>query len=168
MSEATNADDPCHPQELPLRELSVTRLIQASPETVYRVFTERPGEWFAPRPYTTPGIEWDLRAGGLMRTDMRAPDGTDMPNQGVFLEVVPNRKLVFTDAFRVGWVPAGPFMVVVVTFEPEGRGTRYTARCLHWSQESHEKHEKMGFHEGWGIVAGQLAELAEGETRKAA
>lgn len=146
-------------------ELSITRLIAARAETVYRVWTERTGEWWAPKPYTTPVVELDLRPGGRGRMDMRAPDGTDMPNEGVFLEVVPNRKLVFTDAFRAGWIPQDPFMVVIVTFEPEGPGTRYTARVLHWNEETLKQHEAMGFHEGWGIVAGQLAEIAEGEDQ---
>jgi uncharacterized protein YndB with AHSA1/START domain len=150
-------------------ELSVTRLIQAPPETVYRVWTERTGEWWAPRPYTTPEVDFDLRPGGRCRALMRAPDGTDMPDEeGVFLEVVPNRKIVFTNAFAPGWIPQDPFMVVVITFEPEGAGTRYTARVRHWNEETLRQHEGMGFHEGWGIVAGQLAALAEGQLSASA
>ncbi|HEU6442797.1 MAG TPA: SRPBCC family protein [Microvirga sp.] len=146
-------------------ELSVTRLIDASPETVYRVWTERTAEWWAPRPYTTPEVHMDLRPGGRCLMAMRAPDGTDLPRQeGVFLEVLPNRKLVFTDAFRAGWIPQDPFMVVIVTFEPEGSGTRYTAHVRHWNEETLKRHEAMGFHEGWGTVAGQLAALAEGRS----
>lgn len=148
----------------PLLELSVTRLIHADPRTVYRVWTERTAEWWAPKPYTTPVVELDLRPGGIGRMDMRAPDGTDMPHQGVFLEVVPNEKIVFTNALKAGWIPADPFMVVIVTFEPEGQGTRYTARVRHWSEERMKQHEAMGFHEGWGIVTGQLAALAEAKS----
>lgn len=151
-----------------LHELVVTRLIDAAPEAVYRVWTEQTGEWFAPRPYTTPVVDLDLRPGGHCRTVMKTPDGTEMPNEGVFLEVVPHRKLVFTDAFRSDWVPQNAFMVVIVTFDPEGAGTRYTARVRHWNEETLRQHEAMGFHEGWGIVAGQLAELAEGKTKASA
>ncbi|MEZ0172544.1 SRPBCC family protein [Microvirga sp. TS319] len=151
--------------ETAAHELSIARLIDAPPETVYRVWTERTAEWWAPRPYTTPEAHLDLRPGGRGLMAMRAPDGTDLPRQeGVFLEVVPNRKLVFTDAFRAGWIPQNPFMVVIVTFDPEGAGTRYTARVRHWNEETLKQHEAMGFHEGWGIVAGQLAALAEGRS----
>jgi uncharacterized protein YndB with AHSA1/START domain len=150
-------------QPADLRELSITRLIDAPPETVYRVWTERLGEWWAPRPYTTPVVEIDLRPGGRGRMVMKAPDGTDMPHEGVFLEIVPNRKIVITDAFRADWIPQDPFMLAIWTFEPEGSGTRYTARVRHWSEEALKRHEAMGFHEGWGIVAGQLAELAEAD-----
>ncbi|KLK94043.1 ATPase [Microvirga vignae] len=146
-------------------ELSVTRWIDAPPEAVYRVWTERTGEWWAPRPYTTPEVHMDLRPGGRALMAMRAPDGTDLPREeGVFLEVVPNRKIVFTNVFKSGWIPQDPFMVVIVTFDPEGTGTRYTARVLHWNEETLKQHEAMGFQEGWGIVAGQLAALAEGRS----
>ncbi len=145
-------------------ELSISRLIDAPPETVYRVWTERTGEWWAPRPYTTPVVEHDLRSGGRCLTVMRSPDGIDMPVEGVFLEVVPNRKIVFTNAFKAGWIPQDPFMVVTVTFDPEGTGTRYTARVRHWTEEALKRHEAMGFHEGWGIVTDQFAALAEGRS----
>src|SRR3546814_15958780 len=71
-------------------ELSITRFIDAPPEAVYRVWTERTGEWWCPRPWTTPVVEWDLKAGGRAFTVMRSPEGEDMPPDGIFLEVVPN------------------------------------------------------------------------------
>ena len=92
---------------------------------------------------------------------MRGPDGQDMPNRGIYLEVVPNERLVFTDAFTEAWQPsAKPFMTVILTFEPQGAKTLYTARVRHWTVEDREAHEKMGFHQGWGICTDQLAALA--------
>ena len=61
-----------------------------------------------------------------------------------------------------------PVTGAIITFEPEGSGTRYTARVLHWSEEAMKQHEEMGFHEGWGAVAGQLADLAEGRSTASA
>lgn len=144
-------------------ELSVTRLIAAPPATVYRVWTTRLTEFFCPPPWTVPHAELDLRPGGKFLTVMRGPDGTEMRSEGVFLEVVENERLVSTDAFAPGWVPQGPFMVAISTFEAEGDGTRYTARARHWSAETMERHKAMGFEAGWGIVADQLAALAEAE-----
>jgi uncharacterized protein YndB with AHSA1/START domain len=92
---------------------------------------------------------------------MRSPDGKDMPLRGIYLEVVDNKKLVYTDAYTAAWEPSGkPFMTVTVTFENEGSKTRYTARVLHWTVADREAHEKMGFHEGWGLCADQLAAVA--------
>jgi uncharacterized protein YndB with AHSA1/START domain len=54
-------------------------------------------------------------------------------------------------------------MTLALTFDEEGEGkTRYIARAKHWSVADREQHEKMGFHEGWGICADQLEELAKG------
>ncbi len=144
-------------------ELSIERLIDAPPELVYRVWTQRLGEWWAPKPYTTPVVELDLRSGGRCFTVMRAPDGTAMPNEGVFLEVAPNERIVFTDALRAGWIPADAFMLADIGFAREGAKTRYTARVRHWTEEARRKHEEMGFEQGWTIVTAQLAELAEAE-----
>ena len=145
------------------RDLVLTRIIDAPPEAVFRAWTQPDllVQWFAPKPYTTPSAELDVRVGGANKITMRSPEGEDMPNEGVYLEVVPNRKLVFTDAFKAGWVPSGqPFMAATIELEPlPGGKTRYTATARHWSVEAKENHEKMGFHQGWGQCADQLNAL---------
>lgn len=152
-------------------ELSVTRLIDAPPETVYRIWTERTGEWWAPKPWKTPVVEFELRAGGRAFSEMESPEGERMPNEGVFLEVVPNERIVFTNILGPGWVPQNLSgdgcdfaMLAIVDFEPEGEGTRYTAVVRHWDEATLRKHEDMGFEEGWGQATAQLAELAETEA----
>lgn len=145
------------------RELVLTRLIDAPREKLYRAWTEPAllKQWFAPLPYTTPVAELDVRPGGANLIVMRGPDGQDMPNRGVYLEVVPNERLVVTDAFTTAWEPsAKPFMTLILTFENEGGKTRYTARARHWTVEDRDAHEKMGFHQGWGICTDQLTALA--------
>ncbi|MCC8430942.1 SRPBCC family protein [Reyranella aquatilis] len=145
------------------RELVLTRLIDAPREKLYRCWTEPAlmKRWFAPKPYETPVVEVNVRPGGANLIVMRGPDGQDMPNRGIYLEVVPNERLVFTDAFTEAWQPsAKPFMTVILTFEPQGAKTLYTARVRHWTVEDREAHEKMGFHQGWGICTDQLAALA--------
>jgi uncharacterized protein YndB with AHSA1/START domain len=91
---------------------------------------------------------------------MRLPDGTDMENRGVYLEIVQDERLVFTDAYTEGWVPSSkPLMTVVLTFADEDGQTRYTARARHWTVADKEAHEQMGFHQGWGLCTDQLAAL---------
>jgi len=146
------------------RELVLTRSINAPREKVFRAWTapDLLKQWFAPLPYTTPAAQMDVRPGGSSRIVMRAPDGTEMPNRGVYLEVVPNERLVFTDAYTKAWEPSEkPFMTVILTFEDDGGQTKYTARVWHWTVADRETHEKMGFHQGWGICADQLAALVE-------
>ena len=145
------------------RELVLTRLIDAPREMLYRCWTEPAllKQWFAPKPYATPLAEMDVRPGGSSLIVMRGPDGQDMTNRGVYLDVVPNERLVLTDAFTEAWQPsAKPFMTVILTFEKQGEKTLYTARVRHWTVEDREAHEKMGFHVGWGICTDQLAALA--------
>jgi uncharacterized protein YndB with AHSA1/START domain len=144
------------------RDLILTRMIDAPPEKVYRAWTdpELIKQWFVPQPWTISKAEMDVRPGGASLIVMRNPDGEEFPNPGVFLEVVPNQRLVFTDAYRKAWEPAEKaFMTVIVTFENVDGKTRYTARAMHWTGADREAHEKMGFHAGWPIAAEQLAAL---------
>jgi uncharacterized protein YndB with AHSA1/START domain len=145
------------------RELSITHLIDAPPEAVYRAWTDPDllRQWFAPAPYTTPVAELDVRPGGANLIVMRSPQGRDIPCPGVYLEVVPNKRLVFTNAYIRAWEPSDkPFMTVIVTLDAEDGKTRYTARVLHWTVADREEHERMGFHQGWSQCANQLASVA--------
>ena len=146
------------------RDLVITRDIAALPEKLFRCWTEPDliKQWFAPKPWTTSHAETDVRAGGASLVVMRGPDGQDFPNPGVYLEVVPNERLVFTDAYTRAWEPsAKPFMTVILSFEDIGDGkTRYTACARHWTEADREAHERMGFTEGWGLCTTQLADLA--------
>ncbi len=144
------------------RQLTFTRFIDAPPEKVYRAWTEPEllVQWFTPRPYTTPHAELDVRPGGSNLVVMRDPDGAETPHRGVYLEVVPGRRLVVTDAYTSAWTPSEkPFMTLVLTFEPEGAGTRYTAHARHWSAADRQSHEEMGFHTGWGLATDQMQSL---------
>jgi uncharacterized protein YndB with AHSA1/START domain len=144
------------------RELVLTRIIDAPREKVFRAWTDPDllKQWFAPLPYTTPVAQLDVRPGGANLIVMRDPQGNDLPNRGVYLEVVENERLVVTDAYVKAWEPSEkPFMTVILTFEDDGGKTRYTARVRHWTVADREAHEKMGFHEGWGQCADQLAAL---------
>ena len=145
------------------RELVLTRIIDAPREKVYRAWTEAKllKQWFAPLPWKTPKAELDVRPGGAGLVVMADPDGNEFPNPGVYLEVVENERLVFTDAYTRAWEPSPkPFMTVILIFEDMGGGrTRYTARVRHWTVADRETHEKMGFHGGWGLCTDQLAAL---------
>lgn len=94
---------------------------------------------------------------------LQSPEGENFPYAGVFLEVVPGRKLVSTGAMIEGWIPQPGDMnfVRIDLFEPEGEHTRYTAIARHWDAKAAETHKSMGFEQGWGVCADQLAELAE-------
>ncbi|CAD6882286.1 Ligand-binding SRPBCC domain protein family [Methylomonas albis] len=147
------------------RELVLTRLIDSPPEKLFRAWTEAAllMQWFCPKPWTVASAELDVRAGGTSLIVMRSPEGQAFPSQGVYLEVVQNERLVFTDAYTSAWEPsAKPFMTGIITFENAGGKTQYTARALHWSAADRKTHEEMGFYEGWGKATDQLVELVAG------
>lgn len=143
------------------RELALTRVIAAPPARVYQAWTTQLPRWWGPHGMTTPFCELELRPGGSFRTIMRAPDGTEYPTRGVFLDIVPHERIVFTDAFDSGWKPnPDAFFTAITTFEPmPGGRTRYTVRALHWTAESRSRHERMGFRQVWGESLDRLAGL---------
>lgn len=146
------------------RELVLVRTIDASPDKLFRAWTEPAllKEWFTPRPWTVSRAEIDVRPGGTSLIVMRSPEGQEFPNRGVYLEVVKHQRIVFTDAYTQAWEPsAKPFMTAIINFKDLGGGkTQYAARVLHWSAADRKTHEDMGFHQGWALATDQLAALA--------
>lgn len=145
------------------KTLSISTYIAAPPEKVWGVMTERQEEWWCPRPWSVEIVEQDWRPGGRSAMIMRGPDGEEMPQEGVFLDVVPGRRFIATDAFTDDWMPAGPFMVGLWEIAPEGAGTRYTASARHWKDEDCARHKEMGFEAGWAACAAQLKALCEAD-----
>ena len=146
------------------RELVLERILQAPRDRIWRCWTEPAllRQWFAPAPWTVARAEVDVRPGGASHIVMRSPEGQEFPNDGIYLDVVPGERLVFTDAYTRAWVPSPkPFFTGILTLEDAGPGrTRYVARALHWSVSDCETHAKLGFHEGWGVCADQIEALA--------
>lgn len=103
---------------------------------------------------------------------MRSPEGQEFPNKGCYLEIVPNKKLVWTDALgedfrpnhRVAMESKPPmgFFTAMILLEPAGQGTKYTAIAIHDEERSRKTHEEMGFHGGWGTVLEQLVAYMKG------
>ena len=156
-------------------DLVLERTIDAPIDLVWQAYTnpEHLKRWFAPRPYEITECELDLKPGGIFRIRMVGPDGFDTGhgNAGCVLEVVEGRKLAWTSALGPGYRPAEMGeegcesfpMTAIVTFADAGGGkTAYKAVALHKDAKDRYAHAKMGFHEGWGTVAGQLEEFANG------
>lgn len=146
-----------------MNELIITRETHVPREKLFAGWTRADliPKWFCPKPWFVSECEIDLRVGGTCKTTMCGPNGEKFPNTGVFLEIVPNEKLVFTDAYLGDWQPnPGLMFTAILTFEtlPNGR-SRYTARARHWTKEAMEKHAAMGFSEGWNKAFDQLVEL---------
>lgn len=146
-------------------DLVLVRELAAPRAVIWRCWTEPEHlmQWFVPKPHKVTACHLDVRVGGACNTTFDV-EGNLMENKGVYLEVVPQEKLVFTDTYTEGWKPAAePFMTAIVTFEDMGDGrTRYTAVARHRNAETARQHRDMGFHDGWGTVATQLEAYAQG------
>lgn len=142
--------------------LSIARHIKAPPERVWRAWrrAEHLARWWIPEPIECRVVKLDLRPGGGFETRMREGDGAFRPHvEACFLEVVPERRLVWTTVLAEGWRPIEPWLALtaILGFAAEGEGTLYMARVLHKTDADRQKHEEMGFYEGWGTAIDQLS-----------
>src|SRR5437763_5514094 len=100
-------------------ELTVTRVFDAPREVVFAAWTdaEQAAQWWGPQGFTTISCDMDVRVGGAYRACMRSPEGTIHCRRGIYRELVPPERLVFTFAWEKGGVEGhGPETVVTVTF----------------------------------------------------
>lgn len=162
------------PQDIPhdpRLDLAFSRVVDVPRAKVWRCWTEpellKP--WFCPKPWTTPECEIDLRPGGVFRTVLRSPEGEEHGGDGCYLEVVPERRLVWTSALGPGFRPVPPpaaetgaafVFTATLSFEDEAGGTRYTAVVLHATEAGRAAHAAMGFETGWSAALDQLVAFA--------
>lgn len=149
-------------------DLTVSRIIRAPRDAVWSAWTDpaKFAQWWLPAPTTCRVVHMDLRPGGAFETEM-SEDGADFTPHitGCFLAVDDRERIVFTTALVAGWRPAAePFITAVITFADHPEGTEYVATAMHKDGADREMHDSMGFHDGWGTVTRQLAELVEREV----
>lgn len=155
----------------PNLDLVLERVIDVPRDLAWACWTqpEHLKQWFTPRPWTVTECEIDLRPGGVFRVLQSSPEGESMNLINCYLEVVPNQRLVWTEALRPGYRPSNaPFLdevghfTAVITFEAlDANRTRYTAHVMHASQPGRDKHAEMGFKDGWGTSLDQMVEYAK-------
>jgi len=149
----------------PELDLVVARVIAAPRPAVWNAWTDQASfeKWWVPAPEICRVRDMDLRPGGSLRTEISG-DGADFRPHltGCFLAVEELERIVFTDALVGGWRPAETsFMTAVIAMKDHPDGTEYTATAMHRNSPDRDRHEKLGFHDGWGTVTRQLAELVE-------
>jgi uncharacterized protein YndB with AHSA1/START domain len=138
-------------------ELVMSYIFDAPRSLVYEAWTEKEHleRWQgAPEGFTVTFNEVDLRPGGGFKVCMRSPEGVDHWLQGVYREVVPPERLVFTH----GWLDAagkpGRETLVTITFAERGAKTELTLRQTGFkSVESRDGHS-----EGWASTFRRLAQ----------
>lgn len=147
------------------RDLSVERRIAAPVQVVWRCLSrpEHLSRWWVPEPLSIADMELDLRPGGRFGYAMLMPEDLSETMEMMILAADPERRLVFTDMMTAGFVPvAKPFMgfAAELALTPVAEGTLYRATARHARARDAARHAAMGFAEGWGTVADQLARYA--------
>lgn len=147
-------------------DLEISRVLKAPRDLVWKAWTDpnHLKEWWCPKPWTTEVLAFDFVPGGAFHTLMRGPGGETSDNPGVFLDVVPRSRIVWTTGLVAQWRPANnPWlpMTAYITMDDEGDGTRYVATVLHKDKATRDQHEEMGFFEGWGTCITQLEAYAQ-------
>jgi uncharacterized protein YndB with AHSA1/START domain len=154
--------------ELRRQEIVITRVLNAPRELVWKAWTDPDHfkRWWGPKDFTAPFCQIDLRVGGKYLNCMRSPQGREYWGTGVYREVVPFERLVFTDSFsdaEGNVVPATYYgmpadfpleMLVTVTFEDEAGKTRMTLK--HENLPAGEMSEQTGA--GWSQSFDKLAD----------
>lgn len=147
-------------------DVTLARTIAASPSAIWDAWMdpERLKRWWAPEPFETVDCLIEPRVGGLFTTVMRGPEGEEITRRGVFLELVENERIIFTDALVDGFRPSGEVasFTGVFTMEAADGGTRVVARALHASAEARARHEENGFLSAWNRCFDQLEAVVAG------
>lgn len=152
----------------PALDLTLHRVMRASCRDVWRAWTEPAllERWWVPAPTRARVDRLEVRPGGAFVTRMSDDGETFVPHtDGVFLVVEAERRLVFTNALDSAWRPAWPEPVsmtaeIVLAEHPDGTDYRVVVR--HGDPAHRDRHEELGFFEGWGSVTEALAVLVEG------
>jgi uncharacterized protein YndB with AHSA1/START domain len=143
----------------PARALTLTRILNAPRELVFKAWTDPKQlmQWWGPTHHPATHIEMDVRSGGQWRNCLRSVEtGKDLWHHGMFREVVAPSLLVFTFAWEEEG-ERGIENVVTITLEDLGGKTKLT---LHQTPFQSDE-ERDGHGEGWGSSFGRLAEFVE-------
>jgi uncharacterized protein YndB with AHSA1/START domain len=141
-------------------ELVMTRILDAPRTLVFAAFTERRHleRWQgAPEGMTVTVEESDIRPGGRYRICMHAADGTEHWLEGVYREVVPPERLVFTHSWLDARKQPTVETLVTITFADCGGKTELTLRQTGLASPA----SRAGHDKGWGSTFNRLQDYLE-------
>jgi uncharacterized protein YndB with AHSA1/START domain len=143
------------------RELVITRVFAATPDLVFRCWTdpEQLAGWWGPTGFAAESVTADVTAGGAWRVGLRnSADGARHWCGGVYLEVVPPRRLVFSFAWD-GEPGSGDTedTLVTVTFAERDGKTEMTFRQSGFRTDTSREEHTGGWRECFDDLARHLA-----------
>ena len=144
---------------LPEREVTITRIFDAPRSLVFRMWTDAKyvADWWGPGVFTNPVCEIDARVGGKWHIVMRGPDGTDYAGGGVYREVVPPERLVFTNLATDQQGNVLLEGLTTVTFDEYEGKTKLTLHTRAVALVDYATAYLAGMEEGWKQTLDSLA-----------
>jgi uncharacterized protein YndB with AHSA1/START domain len=143
------------------REVVITRVYDVPARFLFEAWSkpEHVRKWFGPKGWPITLCEIDFRVGGRFRFAMTGSSGEqNTPFGGTYLEIVPNRKIVYDNAFEL---PDAERMIVTVSFDEKSGGTTLTVQTVFASTKMYDEHVGGGFAEGTGSALDQLADVVK-------
>jgi uncharacterized protein YndB with AHSA1/START domain len=141
------------------RDLLITRVFDAPREAVFKAWTDprHAVNWFGPKDYPATHMEMEVRRGGRWFSRLRSvEDGRELGVGGVFREITPPERLVFTFAWDEEG-ERGQEMLVTLTFEDEAGKTRFTLRQEVFASVA----ERDGHNFGWNSTFDRLQDVLQ-------
>jgi len=131
------------------REIVFTRHFERPRHLLFDAWTqpEHMRHWWGCDGSTLTSCEVDLRLGGAWRIVLRMADGSEHPFSGVYREIVPGGRLVYTECYENPQI-GNPEWITTITFEDVEGGTQLTHAILHGSREVRDGHLQAGMEEG--------------------
>ena len=139
-------------------KLVIKRTYDAPIDLVWKVWAdpEHAKQWWGPRGFTAPLVELDERPGGKWRSLMIAPDGTEYRQHGVYREIIPKKRIVYT--FIWDKEPDHE-MLVTVDFAAKGRKTEITFQQTGFKSAGEREGHKGGWSESFDRLAEYLKQV---------
>jgi uncharacterized protein YndB with AHSA1/START domain len=141
------------------REILMTRVFAAPRRLVFEAHTkpEHIRQWWGPRGFTMLACEMDFRPGGAWRFVLRAPNGQEHPFKGVYREIVPSERLVYSFVYDVEGIREHE-SVETLRFEERDGLTTLTNHVLHKTAEARDGQLRAGMEGGASETLDRLAE----------
>ncbi len=153
----------------PRLDLTIQRVIRAPRSAIWRAWTDPSllQQWWVPAPTIARVDRLEVQPGGAFVTSMSDDGDNFTPHtDSIFLVVEGQERIVFTNAINSAWRPAAPApvpMTAEITLAEHPEGTDYQVVVRHGEPADRDRHEELGFFDGWGSVVDALAALAERE-----
>lgn len=155
-----------------IKELTLTRILDASRELVWKAWTDESmlAKWWGPEGFTTPIAEFDARPGGAINVVMEdsagyIKKGSRYPMTGMYKELVEPERIVFESNAIVNDMPILENLVTV-TFEEQDGKTKMTLHVVVTKATPEAEGPLAGMEMGWSQSLDKLAELVKTQERR--